>query len=101
MHSELQRTKKEKTELQRTRVETLQPAALPHGRHNDEGKCGLCGPGIEILDWPRGEGKTILTLCLDAGQTYVSNSPVPALQPQNSWHYYTALRSARMGKSES
>ncbi|XP_028996551.1 centrosomal protein of 128 kDa-like isoform X2 [Betta splendens] len=46
MRGELQRTKKEKTELQRARLETFQPTAQPHGRHSDreEGRGGLCGP---------------------------------------------------------
>ncbi|KAK5880399.1 hypothetical protein CesoFtcFv8_023431 [Champsocephalus esox] len=35
MHGELLRTKKEKTELQRARLETFQPVAPPHGTHAD------------------------------------------------------------------
>lgn len=50
MRGELLRTKKEKTELHRARLETFQPTTQPHGNHTDreEGRGGLRGPGIEI-----------------------------------------------------
>ncbi|XP_031143922.2 centrosomal protein of 128 kDa isoform X1 [Sander lucioperca] len=46
MRGELLRTRKEKTELQRVRLETSQPAAQPHGNHTDreEGRGGLRRP---------------------------------------------------------
>lgn len=49
MRDELLRMKKEKTELQRARLETSQPAAQPHGNHTDreERRNGLRGPGTE------------------------------------------------------
>lgn len=49
MHGELLRTRKEKTELQRARLETFQPIAQPHGNHTDreEGRGGQRGPGTE------------------------------------------------------
>lgn len=49
MRGELLRTKKEKTELQRARLETFQPIAQPHGSHTDgeEGRSGQRGPGTE------------------------------------------------------
>ncbi|XP_029133077.2 centrosomal protein of 128 kDa isoform X3 [Labrus bergylta] len=45
MHGELLRTRKEKNELQRARLETFQPAARPHGSHTDreEGRGGQGG----------------------------------------------------------
>ncbi|XP_078130958.1 centrosomal protein of 128 kDa isoform X3 [Sander vitreus] len=46
MRGELLRTRNEKTELQRVRLETSQPTAQPHGNHTDreEGRGGLRGP---------------------------------------------------------
>ncbi|XP_038583184.1 centrosomal protein of 128 kDa isoform X2 [Micropterus salmoides] len=46
MSGELLRTRKEKTELQRARLETFQPIAQPHGNHTDreEGRGGQPGP---------------------------------------------------------
>ncbi|KAE8287071.1 Centrosomal protein of 128 kDa [Larimichthys crocea] len=46
MRGELLRTKKEKTELQKARLETFQPIAQPHGSHTDgeEGRSGQRGP---------------------------------------------------------
>ncbi|TKS75876.1 Centrosomal protein of 128 kDa [Collichthys lucidus] len=46
MRGELLRTKKEKTELQRARLETFQPIAQPHGSHTDgeEGRSGQRRP---------------------------------------------------------
>ncbi|XP_060908505.1 centrosomal protein of 128 kDa-like isoform X4 [Labrus mixtus] len=45
MRGELLRTRKEKNELQRARLETFQPAARPHGSHTDreEGRGGQGG----------------------------------------------------------
>lgn len=47
LRSELLRTTREKTELQRTRLEAFQPSALPHGNHIDgqEGGSGRRAPG--------------------------------------------------------
>eukprot|EP00064_Thunnus_orientalis_P016322 superscaffoldBa00003206_g16386 len=49
MRGELLRTRKEKTELQRTRLE---PAPQPHGNHTDreERGSGLRGPGGKVID---------------------------------------------------
>ncbi|XP_074471750.1 centrosomal protein of 128 kDa isoform X2 [Sebastes fasciatus] len=46
MRGELLKTRKEKTELQRARLETSQPIAQPHGNHTDgeEGRGGQRGP---------------------------------------------------------
>ncbi|KAG8011139.1 hypothetical protein GBF38_005805 [Nibea albiflora] len=48
MRGELLRTRKEKTELQRARLETFQPIAQPHGSHTDgeEGRSGQRGPDL-------------------------------------------------------
>lgn len=50
MRGELLRARKEKTELQRARLETFQPSAQPHGSHTDreEGRGALRGSGIII-----------------------------------------------------
>lgn len=52
LRSELLRTRKEKTELERARLETFQPIAQPHGNHTDreEGRGGQRVPGTECLD---------------------------------------------------
>lgn len=52
MSGELLRTRKEKTELQRARLETFQPIAQPHGNHTDreEGRGGQPGPGTEYTE---------------------------------------------------
>nr|XP_046229182.1 centrosomal protein of 128 kDa isoform X2 [Scatophagus argus] len=46
LRSELLRTRKEKTELQRARLESFQPVAQPHGNYTDreEGRGGQRGP---------------------------------------------------------
>lgn len=50
MRGELLRVRKDKTELQRARLETFQPTVQPHGDHTDreEGRGGLRGSGIII-----------------------------------------------------
>ncbi|XP_062293569.1 centrosomal protein of 128 kDa-like isoform X2 [Scomber scombrus] len=52
MRDELLRMRKEKTELQRARLETSQPAAQPHGNHTDreERRNGLRGPDRSDLE---------------------------------------------------
>ncbi|XP_070782333.1 centrosomal protein of 128 kDa [Enoplosus armatus] len=52
MSGELLRTRKEKTELQRARLETFQPVAQPHGNHTDreEGRGGQRGPDRSNLE---------------------------------------------------
>ncbi|XP_035534954.1 centrosomal protein of 128 kDa isoform X2 [Morone saxatilis] len=52
MRGELLRTRKEKTELQRARLETFQPIAQPHGNHTDreEGRGGQRGPDHSNLE---------------------------------------------------
>lgn len=49
LRGELMGMRKEKTELQRTRLEAFQPAAPPHGHHIDrqEGGSGQRAPGTE------------------------------------------------------
>lgn len=50
IRGELLRARKEKTELQRARLEIFQPPAQSHGNHADreEGRGGLRGSGIII-----------------------------------------------------
>ncbi|XP_051264887.1 centrosomal protein of 128 kDa isoform X2 [Dicentrarchus labrax] len=52
MRGELLRKRKEKTELQRARLETFQPIAQPHGNHTDreEGRDGQRGPDRSNLE---------------------------------------------------
>lgn len=59
LRDELLRTRKEKTELQRARLETFQPTAQPHGNHIDreEGRSGQRGPGTECRSGLTGEEK--------------------------------------------
>ncbi|XP_018550298.1 centrosomal protein of 128 kDa isoform X2 [Lates calcarifer] len=63
MHGELLRMRKEKTELQRARLETSQPAAQPHGNHTDreEGRGGLRGP--DRLDLEKEVAELRVQLC--------------------------------------
>lgn len=50
MRCELQRTRKEKTGLERARLETSQPSAQPHGSYADRegGRGGRQGPGTQL-----------------------------------------------------
>ncbi|XP_044024462.1 centrosomal protein of 128 kDa-like isoform X3 [Siniperca chuatsi] len=52
MSGELLRMRKEKTELQRARLESFQPIAQPHGNHTDreDGKVGQRGPDRLYLE---------------------------------------------------
>lgn len=57
MRSELLRTRRERTELQRARLETSQPIAQPHGNHTDREE-GQRGSGTEFQSgiWGRRNG---------------------------------------------
>lgn len=60
LRGELLRTRKEKTELQRVRLEAFQPAAQAHGNHIDreEGRSGPRGPGTGFRSGSTGGEKT-------------------------------------------
>lgn len=59
LRGELLRTRKEKTELQRVRLEAFQPAAQAHGNHIDreEGRSAPRGPGTGFRSGSAGGGK--------------------------------------------